>query len=200
MHAPMSEKVLRFMQQLDERLGMLHDLGATVAVTGDHGMSAKSLENGDPDILFLEDFSNLEFPEAKARVICPIADPFVKHHGSLGGFVRVYLGAPHRVDIEKMLQACRQLPQVGIALTGEEAASRYEMPLECEGEMVVISTKGAVIGSRKDEHDLSWEVFVFGHTVVLLSSLSRSFDRLISARLDLEMVGHGGIMISLTLL
>ena len=154
-YAPGSPEANDFMHNLDNRLGQLEKLGAIVAVTADHGMSAKSDENGEPNILFLEDFLNDKWPECGARVICPIADPFVKHHGALGGFVRVHLTKKSNVNIEEMLEQCRNLPQVETALSGKEAASLFEMPPDREGDFVVISRKNAVVGSRRDEHDLS---------------------------------------------
>jgi phosphonoacetate hydrolase len=39
-----------FLQELDARLGNFVELGAIVAVTGDHGMSDKSNEDGSPNI------------------------------------------------------------------------------------------------------------------------------------------------------
>ena len=86
--------------------------------------------------------------------MCPIADPFVKHHGALGGFVRVHLIKSTK-DVEAMVNACRKLPQVEVALLGSEAAQRYEMPLEREGDFVVISKANAVVGAKKVDHDLS---------------------------------------------
>ena len=155
-HAPRSPVADDFMQAIDTRLGQLGQLGAVVAVTGDHGMSHKSNNNGTPNVLFLEDYLNSKWPEAHARVICPITDPFVKHHGALGGFVRVHLlGETNEDTVEDMLKEVRKLPEIEEAYTGAEAAELLEMPAEREGEMVVIAKKEAVVGSRKDEHDLS---------------------------------------------
>lgn len=153
-HAPRSAEADAFMGEIDKRIGELVQLGAVVAVTGDHGMSDKSDDNGSPNVLFLEDALHDKWPEAGARVICPITDPFVKHHGALGGFVRVHLlnSTEHVGD---MLEYCRTLPEVEFAYTGEEAAAIFEMPLDREGDMVVIATEKSVIGGRKDEHDLS---------------------------------------------
>lgn len=152
-YAPGSEESNQFMQDIDFRIGIFIHLGAIVAVTGDHGMSDKSDPEGRSNVLFLEDFLNSRWPLAGTRVICPISDPFVKHHGALGGFVRVYLGDCS--VIQEMITACRQLPEVETALTGPEAAEVFEMPRDREGDLVVISKKGFVIGSRRDEHDLS---------------------------------------------
>jgi phosphonoacetate hydrolase len=154
-HAPGSVEADAFMQAIDTRLGRLEELGAKVAVTGDHGMSAKAKSDGQPSVLFLGDYLNERWPEADVRVICPIADPFVKHHGALGGFVRVHIMNDAFTGVGEMIEACRQLPEIEVACSGKEAASKYEMPEDREGAFIAISTENAVIGSTKDKHDLS---------------------------------------------
>lgn len=86
-------------------------------------------------------------------MICPITDPFVRYHGALGSFVRIYVNASEHQ--ESMLEYCKSFPQVEVALKGEEAAEKFEMPLDREGDIVVIVSPGAVIRGRKGEHDLS---------------------------------------------
>jgi phosphonoacetate hydrolase len=154
-HAPGSVEADAFMRAIDTRLGQLEALGAKVAVTGDHGMSAKAKSDGQPSVLFLGDYLNKRWPEADVRVICPIADPFVKHHGALGGFVRVHIMKDAFTGVEEMIEACHQLPEVQVACSGQDAASRYEMPEDREGDFIAIATENAVIGSTKDKHDLS---------------------------------------------
>jgi phosphonoacetate hydrolase len=154
-HAPGSPKADEFMQAIDTRLGQLAQLGAKVAVTGDHGMSAKAKTDGEPSVLFLGDFLNERWPDADVRVICPIADPFVKHHGALGGFVRVHVMNDAFNGVEDMIKACRKLPEVEVACSGKEAASRYEMPEDREGDFIAIASENAVLGSTKEKHDLS---------------------------------------------
>jgi phosphonoacetate hydrolase len=153
-HAPGSAESNEFLRKLDDRLRRFEAAGAIVAVTADHGMSAKTGEDGKPNVLFVEDFLTSKWPGAGARVICPIADPFVKHHGALGGFVRVHLTKSND-QVDEMIRACRHLPQVETALSGEEAACRYDMPLEREGDLVVISKSNAVLGAKRRDHDLS---------------------------------------------
>jgi len=118
-------------------------------------MSDKCLDDGSPNVLFLEDFIRANWPETSPRVICPIADPFVKHHGAFGGFVRVHLLNKSQAKITVMLDQIRELPQVEMAVTGQEAAAVFEMPPEYEGEIVVIARENAVIGSRREEYDMS---------------------------------------------
>lgn len=152
-YAPGTTESDNFMRAIDARLGHFVDLGAIVAVTGDHGMSDKSSQDGSPNVLFLEDFLNSKWPESRARVICPISDPFVKHHGALGGFVRAYIADTS--SIQEMIAECRKLPGVEAVMTGKDAADLFDMPEDREGDLVVISKKEFVVGSRRDEHDLS---------------------------------------------
>lgn len=152
-YAPGSKESNDFLTALDAKLGRLVELGALVAITGDHGMSDKSNPDGSPNVLYLEDAIAEKWGSGRARVICPITDPFVRHHGALGSFVRVHLSK--KDDLDDVLQYCKSLPEVEVALEGREAAEKYEMFPDREGDIVVIPTKNAVIGSRKDEHDLS---------------------------------------------
>ncbi|KAG4428915.1 hypothetical protein IFR05_015602 [Cadophora sp. M221] len=152
-HAPGSDDANDFMRNLDLRVGQLVGLGAVVAVTGDHGMSDKSDENRNPNVTFLEDEIARKLGKNVAKVICPISDPFVRHHGALGSFVRVYLESSDMV--QPVLDFCKSIPGVEEVLSGREAALKFEQPLDSEGDIVVISKKNFVIGSRKVDHDLS---------------------------------------------
>lgn len=152
-HAPNSPEANTFFKALDERVGRLVELGAVVAVTGDHGMSDKCDDPGNPNILFLEDVLSSKWGPRSARVICPITDPFVRHHGALGSFVRVHV--KEKAHVGDMIELCKTLPQVELALDACEAAKLFELPLDREGDFVVVSTKNSVIGSCEIEHDLS---------------------------------------------
>src|SRR2546423_1606622 len=89
-HAPGEPEALAFHQALDTRLARLAELGCIVGLTADHGMNDKALPDGRPHVLYLEDILNAHFGAGAARVICPITDPFVRHHSALRSFVRVY--------------------------------------------------------------------------------------------------------------
>ncbi|KAE8415816.1 alkaline-phosphatase-like protein [Aspergillus pseudocaelatus] len=151
-HGPGSPEADDFMNTIDERLAKLAAM-AVVGVTGDHGMSRKSNDAGEPNVLFLQDVLNAKFGKNATRVICPITDPFVRHHGALGSFVRVYLR--NQTLLEPALAFCQALTETEVALSGEDAAKKYAMPLDREGDIVVISTSSTVIGSCRSEHDLS---------------------------------------------
>lgn len=152
-YAPGSKEANEFMSGVDQCIGRLIELGATVAVTGDHGMSDKCNDDSTPNALFVEEELDRKFGDGSSRVICPITDPFVRHHGALGSFVRVYLNRPE-ISVKDALEHLRSFPQVLLAVDGATAAAMYEMPLDREGDIVLVSAKDAVLGSRREEHAL----------------------------------------------
>jgi phosphonoacetate hydrolase len=107
------------------------ELGAVVGIVADHGMTDKCTPDGQPQVVYLEKALNDQFGPGSVRVICPITDPFVKHHGPLGSFVRVY--ATGSVPAQTLMDAAARIPGVALILDGESAAARYEMPPEREG-------------------------------------------------------------------
>ncbi|MFL9499564.1 phosphonoacetate hydrolase [Rhodopseudomonas palustris] len=142
-----------FHAAVDRRIARLIELGATVALTADHGMADKSDADGRPKVVYLEDALNRKFGAGVARVICPIADPFVRHHGALGGFVRVHLLKP--CDIAAMMTFARSLPGVELVLDRATVCERYQLPPDREGDFAVFTDRGTVVGARREDHDLS---------------------------------------------
>ena len=151
--APGSKEADDFMHAIDSRMQKLVSMAPNVGVTGDHGMSQKSNELGEPNVLFLEEVLNANFGPEATRVICPITDPFVRHHGALGSFVRVYV--KDLANLQSMLGFCQSLPEVEEALSREYASRKYEMPFDREADIVVISKPHIVMGSKEADHDLS---------------------------------------------
>lgn len=152
-HGPGDEEADAFHRAVDARIGRLAELGAVIGLIADHGMNDKVNADGTPRVVFLEEELNRHFGPGAVRVICPITDPFVKHHGALGSFVRVYLRT--ELDLAKVMEFAAALPGVGLVLDGKSAAGRYQMPLDREGDVVVIGDTHTVIGSTRAEHDLS---------------------------------------------
>ncbi|KAE8553238.1 hypothetical protein TMatcc_007328 [Talaromyces marneffei ATCC 18224] len=93
-------------------------------------MSQKSNADGEPKVLFLEDKLHEEFGAGSARVICPITDPFVRHHGALGSFVRLYL--KDLTNIDSVLAYCKSLPEVEIELE-HDLSKVKDHPLRSHG-------------------------------------------------------------------
>ena len=152
-HAPGERESDEFHREIDRRVGRMIDLGAVVGVTADHGMNDKAAADGSPNIVFLEDELNAQFGDGAVRVICPIADPFVRHHGALGSFVRVY--DKKDVGIAELMKAAARLEGIELVLDGPSAAERFELPLDREADFVAIAAKNTTIGAKRAEHDLS---------------------------------------------
>ncbi len=151
--APDHPEAERFYADMDARFGRMVELGALVALTADHGMADKSGDDGTPNVIWLQDVLDEAFGVGASRVICPITDAFVGHHGALGGFVRVYCrdGLSPDLVIEKL----GGVAGIEAAISGEEAAASYDLPLDREGDVVVLGDAVSVIGSRAEDHDLS---------------------------------------------
>ena len=153
LHAPGEAEADAYHGAVDRIVGKLVALGATVAITADHGMNDKSTPDGTPNVVYLEDELNARFGSGSVRVICPIADPFVRHHGALGSFVRVYLR--RGAEIAAMMAFSRTLPGIELVLDKAQVCERFELPVDREGDFAVFGDRHTVIGARREEHDLS---------------------------------------------
>jgi phosphonoacetate hydrolase len=153
-HAPGTPEADAFNRAVDERIGALTAAGAVVGVVADHGMNDKSRPDGSPNVIFLEEALNTRFGAGAVRVICPITDPFVRHHGALGSFVRVYRRGG-TATLDALMEATRALPGVEVVLDGAAAAKRFALPLDLEGDFVALSDANTVIGATRADHNLS---------------------------------------------
>lgn len=145
-HAPGAPEADAFHRAVDDRVRRFVEMGVVVGVVADHGMNDKLR------VIFLEDELTGRFGAAAARVICPITDPFVRHHGALGSFVRVY--ARNATDIAAMMTATAALPGVAGVFDRADAAVRFELPYDREADFVVLGDAATVIGAARAEHDL----------------------------------------------
>jgi phosphonoacetate hydrolase len=151
--APGTAAANDFYAMIDRNLTRLDELGATIVLTADHGMSAKHGVDGAPNVIYLQDTLDGWLGKGTARVILPITDPYVVHHGALGSFALAYLGAT--ADQESIGKRIAALPGIELVLNRREAAARFELPPERIGDLVVVSQQDTVIGTSRDRHDLS---------------------------------------------
>jgi phosphonoacetate hydrolase len=151
-HAPGTDVANRFYAMMDKYLARLEALGCLVALTADHGMNAKRDKAGKPDVIYLQDLFDAWYGAGKTRVILPITDPYVVHHGALGSFATAYM-AP--LLIEDALARLGAMPGIEEAMGRGEACHRFELPEDRMGDIVVVSTKHKVIGTSAARHDLS---------------------------------------------
>ena len=152
-YAPEDPEAKRFYREIDSRFGRLAELGATVALTADHGMNDKSNAAGAPNVIWLQDILDERFGKGETRVICPITDAFVGHHGALGGFVRVYRSG--KTTTKQIIEAIGSIDGVEQVLDKENVCRLYEMPADREGDVAVISRADVCIGGAQADHDLA---------------------------------------------
>ena len=149
--APTDSAALEFYAGLDDEIGRLLALNAIVAVTADHGMNAKQRPDGAPNVIFLETELVQQFG-AGVRVILPITDPYVAHHGALGSFAQVHLPAGADVAaVQRWLIARPGVTEVHDRSTG---ARLMELPEDRMGDLVVASARDVVLGRTPEWHDL----------------------------------------------
>jgi phosphonoacetate hydrolase len=152
-HAPGTPVANDFYAMMDGYMARLDAMGCTIVLTADHGMNAKFGADGQPDVLYLQDLFDKWLGTDKARVILPITDPYVVHHGALGSFAVVYL--PAGASPAEWAAKMKALPGIEAALTKDEAAKRFELPADRLGDLIVVSTKHKVLGTSAARHDLS---------------------------------------------
>ncbi len=151
-HAPGTPGANAFVAMMDGYLAKLDRLGATIVVTADHGMNAKTDAFGRPNIVFLQDLADHWYGAGTARVILPITDPYVVHHGALGSFATIYLPQETVGDAEVRL---RSVPGVWQVLGRDEACRRYELPPDRVGDVVVVAERLWTLGTSRTRHDLT---------------------------------------------
>lgn len=152
-YAPHEAEARRFYQELDRRFGRLAQLGAVVALTADHGMNDKSTPEGKPNVIWLQDILDARFGRGDTKVVCPITDAFVAHHGALGGFVRVWCRG--KATAPQVIEAIRGLAGLEAVLDKEAACRAFDLPPDREGDVVVVAGANVCVGASEKDHDLS---------------------------------------------
>ena len=152
-HAPGTAGANAFYAMMDSYMANFEAMGCVITLTADHGMNAKVAMDGTPDVIYLQDWFDAWLGAAVARVILPITDPYVVHHGALGSFATVYL--PPGVDVDQARAKVATIHGVESAMTRADAAKHFELPEDRIGDLVVVSARFTVIGTSASKHDLS---------------------------------------------
>lgn len=152
-YAPGSEGANAFYKMMDRYLGQLNNAGAIIVLTADHGMKAKTNSSGEPDVLYLQDLFDDWLGEGQAKVILPITDPYVVHHGALGSFATVYL--PDGADAKGLAERLSAQEGIHKVYDGETGCREFELPEDRMGDLIIVSRDSKVLGTRASEHDLS---------------------------------------------
>nr|WP_306265611.1 phosphonoacetate hydrolase [Pararhizobium sp. IMCC3301] len=152
-YAPGVPEANVFYEMFDRYLTELDAAGAAIVVTADHGMKPKHLANGEPAVIYLQDLLDDWLGEAAARVILPITDPYVVHHGALGSFATAYL--PADTNVEEIISRLSQVDQILLVVDKKTACERFELPEDRIGDIVVISGENMTLGTSAHRHDLA---------------------------------------------
>ena len=152
--APGSDGANAFYAMMDKYWAELDALGAVLALTADHGMNAKhDPATGEPNVVYLQDEFDRLLGPGRARVILPITDPYVVHHGALGSYATVYL--PDGADIEGLKRQLNEIDGIDLVYDNREGCERFELAPDRMGDLILVSQQDTVIGTTASRHDLS---------------------------------------------
>jgi len=152
-YAPGVKQANAFYEMFDRYLAELDALGAAIVVTADHGMKPKHHADGSPNVVYVQDLMDEWLGKDAARVILPITDPYVVHHGALGSFATAYL--PKGADREAIMDKLRKIEGITLVLGREEGCARFELPEDRIGDIVMISGENKTIGTSAHRHNLA---------------------------------------------
>lgn len=152
-YGPDQAEAKAFYEMFDKYLTELDAMGAAIVVTADHGMKPKHHADGSPSVVYVQDLLDEWLGEAAARLILPITDPYVVHHGALGSFATAYL--PDSADQEDIIAKLRATNGITDVLTNAEAVARFELPADRIGDIILVSGENITIGTSEHRHDLA---------------------------------------------
>ena len=152
-YAPGDAVANDFYRMMDGYLSQLDAMGAEIVLTADHGMNDKHGDDLKPQVIYLQDVLDGWLGAGKARVILPITDPYVVHHGALGSFATVYL--PEGADQVEIISKIAKLPGIELAVDRSAGCKKFELPEDRVGDVIVVSEKLYAIGTSVAKHDLS---------------------------------------------
>ncbi len=152
-YAPGIKEANDFYEMFDKYLTELDELGAAIVVTADHGMKPKHHSDGSPAVIYVQDLLDEWLGKDAARVILPITDPYVVHHGALGSFGTAYL--PDGTNREDIINRLSAIDDITLVVGNEEACERFELPADRIGDIVVISGENMTVGTSEHRHDLA---------------------------------------------
>ncbi|TPO10641.1 phosphonoacetate hydrolase [Mesorhizobium sp. B1-1-5] len=152
-YAPGVPQANAFYEMFDKYLTELDALGAAIVVTADHGMKPKHKADSSPDVVYVQDLLDEWLGKDAARVILPITDPYVVHHGALGSFATAYL--PDGADQADIMARLAKVDGIMLVVDRPTACERFELPADRIGDIVLISTENKTIGTSEYRHDLA---------------------------------------------
>lgn len=152
-HKPGDAEANAFYAMFDKYLARLDAAGAAIVITADHGMKPKHNADGSPAVVYAQDLLDRWLGKDAARVILPITDPYVVHHGALGSFATAYLSAG--ADRDDVIARLAAIDGIDLVVDKTDACERFELPADRIGDIVMISSENMAIGTSEHRHDLA---------------------------------------------
>ena len=181
--APGSASANRFYAMMDDYWSQLDELGAIIGLTADHGMNAKHDSDGRPNIIYLQDEVDNLLGAGNGRVILPITDPYVVHHGALGSFATIYL--EDATGLNDIASRLTEIAGIDLVFSNADGCAQFGLAPDRIGDIIALSDKNTVIGTSADRHDLSGlEVPLRSHGGISEQTVPLIFNRKLAQPLD----------------
>jgi len=151
--APGSDGANEFYGMMDSYWQQLDERGVILALTADHGMKAKHDSEGNSNAIYLSDLLDDWVGAGTHRVILPITDPYVLHHGALGGFATIYIDDPDRIS--EVAENLRTTAGIDYVKDSDAACEELGLPRDRVGDIIVTCEGHTTLGTTPSRHDLS---------------------------------------------
>ncbi|MBT3901380.1 MAG: phosphonoacetate hydrolase [Pelagibacteraceae bacterium] len=152
-YAPGDDVANKFYAMFDKYIGQLNINDNSIIITADHGMQPKSKADGSPNAIYLQDILDKKLGNDVSKVILPITDPYVVHHGALGSFATIYLKDKSKID--EAMEEIQKIQEIEVVVTNEVGCKDYDLPNDRMGDIICMTSKYMTIGSSERAHDLS---------------------------------------------
>ena len=152
-YAPGDAVANKFYAMFDKYIGQLNINDNSIIITADHGMQPKSKADGSPNAIYLQDILDKKLGNDVSKVILPITDPYVVHHGALGSFATIYLKDKSKID--EAMEEIQKIQEIEVVVTNEVGCKDYDLPNDRMGDIICMTSKYMTIGSSESAHDLS---------------------------------------------
>ncbi len=143
---PETEEAKAHMKSIDMWLGKIFDLDTSreIYITADHGMSKKT------EIINLQAIMD----RMGKQVVChpPIKDRYIENHiYQEGGILYLYFSPEDKKNAVEIIDFLQSEEYVDQVYTNEEAAAKFELPLEGIGDYVIFAKENYAFGELEGE-------------------------------------------------
>lgn len=156
-YAPDTKEAIAQMKEIDRWIGKIYDLDHTrsIYITADHGMNKKTHLINLQAIMDRKDY----------KVVChpPIKDRYIENHiYQEGGVLFLYFKNKQDEKTEEILSFLADSPYIETVCTKEEAAKKYNLPVDDIGDYVVLAAEDCAFGEFEGEELITDDVRTHG--------------------------------------